>query len=373
MKGLFLIMEEKRFYGIPARVFGMKWSSRMTNLLWTLLAGFIGGFALQKMRVPGGMMLGSVLSVALLNINTSVVTMPSGFRFVAQCIAGAYIGMTVKRENFARMKDLIRPILTLLAGLFVTNALVGVLIYLISPMDLLTSFLCGIPGGISDTPLIAADLGADATKVTVLQFVRMISGIAMVPLLVKNREAEGAGKRKTLDLVEKRESPWGSGKLWLSLLLALLSGYLGKLLGIPAGTLLFAMLSIVVLKVLHLEVTFPIWFKRMAQLFSGAYIGSNFGYRDFVELKYFLLPALIIVSLNLLTCYLLGHFIAVRYGIPLSQAILSSSPAGASDMALIASDLGVSGSDVAMIQIARLIGAISIFPQIFYLLAQWAG
>jgi uncharacterized membrane protein AbrB (regulator of aidB expression) len=73
-----------------------------------------------------------------------------------------------------------------------------------------------------------------------------------------------------------------------------------------------------------------------------------------------LIPALILVGFNLLACYLLGHYISVKFAIPLSQAILSSSPAGASDMALIASDLGVSGSDVAMIQIARLIGAISI-------------
>lgn len=344
----------------------------MENLLITIAAAFLGGFLLQKLRVPGGMMLGSVLTVALLNINTSLVDIPPEFRFLAQCIAGAYIGMTVKRENFGRLKDLVRPILVLLGGLFATNVLVGILIYLVSPLDLLTSFLCGIPGGISDTPLIAADLGADATKVTVLQFVRLISGIGMIPLLVKREKGRGASQPSgRQDLIEKKEPPFGTPKLWISLAVAILGGLLGKNLGIPAGTLLFAMISILLLKMLHVEVTFPIWFKRLAQLFSGAYIGSHFGYQDFLELKFLLIPALILVGFNLLACYLLGHYISVKFAIPLSQAILSSSPAGASDMALIASDLGVSGSDVAMIQIARLIGAISIFPQIFYFVSQW--
>lgn len=344
----------------------------MGNLILTLITAFSGGYLLQKLRIPGGMMLGSVLAVALLNINTTMVSIPPEFRFAAQCITGAYIGMTVKKENFHRMKDLVRPIFVLLAGLLITNILVGILIYLVSPLDLLTSFMSGIPGGISDTPLIAADLGADATKVTVLQFVRLISGIGMIPLLVKREKNEKEPSEGGIqELIIKKESAIGSKKLWGSLLIAFLGGLSGKILGIPAGTLLFAMGAILLLKAFSIEVTFPIWFKRLAQLLSGAYIGSHFGYGDFLELKFLLLPAVILVTLNLLACYLIGHYISVKFGIPLSQAILSSSPAGASDMALIASDLGVSGSDVAMIQIVRLIGAISIFPQIFYLVSKW--
>jgi len=151
---------------------------------------------------------------------------------------------------------------------------------------------------------------------------------------------------------------------------AFLAGYLGDTLGVPAGTLIFAMVSIVLLKIFKMEVTFPLWFKRLAQLFSGAYIGSHFSYQDFADLKQLIVPAIIMVALNILTCYYIGHLLSRKYNLPLSQAILSSSPAGASDMALIASDLGVSGSDVAMIQIARLIGAVTIFPQIFYLISK---
>jgi len=73
---------------------------KMGYLALTVFFAFIGGLVLHKLRIPGGMMLGSVLTVAILNINTDFINIPSEFRFVAQCIAGAYIGMSVKRENF---------------------------------------------------------------------------------------------------------------------------------------------------------------------------------------------------------------------------------------------------------------------------------
>lgn len=343
----------------------------MQNLLLTLGLAFLGGLFLHRKRVPGGMMLGSVAVVALLNINTNLVEIPGSFRFTAQCIAGAYIGMTVKKKALGKLKSFIRPTLTLLMGLFLTNLLVGILIHLVSPLDLLTSFLSAIPGGISDTPLIAADLGADATKVTVLQFVRLISGLAMVPMMVRRSKVEAPPVEEAAGLVEPRASGRKVNmNLLLTMMVAVLFSFLGKYSGVPAGTLLFAMFGVVLLKLFSVEVTFPSWFKRLAQLFSGAYIGSHFGYADVMELKYLLLPALIIVVFNVSACFIMGNILHRRYEMPLSQGILSSSPAGASNMALMASDIGVSGSDVAMIQIFRLLGAVTIFPQLFLLITR---
>lgn len=343
------------------------------ELLFTLFIAFIGGFILQKLNVPGGMMLGAVITVAALNIGTSVVDIPSGFRFTAQCIAGAYIGTTVKKENFKKIKNLLKPTILLLTALFITNLLTGFLIYLVSPLDLLTSFFSAIPGGISDTPLIAADMGADATKVTVMQFVRLTSGIALVPILVKRNDNEPSSESINKEKRENKDQKNLRKNVFIALVVAFISGYLGNLSGIPAGTLLFALLSIIGLKIFYFEMTFPIWFKRMAQMFSGAYIGSRFGLQDVQELRYLLIPALIMIIINILACYMIGQLLHRIYQFPLSQAILSSSPAGASDMALIASDIGVSGSDVAVIQIFRLLGAVTIFPQLINLLVKLIG
>lgn len=48
----------------------------MFNLGLPILCGFLGGLALHRLKVPGGMMLGSVIAVAFLNIQTTHVFMP---------------------------------------------------------------------------------------------------------------------------------------------------------------------------------------------------------------------------------------------------------------------------------------------------------
>lgn len=345
----------------------------MFNLGLTILCGFLGGLALHRLKVPGGMMLGSVIAVAFLNIQTSHVFMPGAFRTLAQIIAGAYIGMTVNKKDVRRIKVLLKPTIFLLTSLFLTNLVIGYLMYLVSPMDLLTALLAAVPGGISDTPLIAADMGADVGKVTVLQFMRLISGIGLIPVIVKlidARDVKSEGRLISSDMKISEKPPAVTKSLLLALSVALVSGLAGSALGIPAGALLLSMVSVVGLKMIPLDVTMPIWFKRIAQLFSGAYIGSRFGMSDVLELRYLVFPAIILVVGNILACFVIGYLIHSRFRMSLQQAMLSSSPAGASDMALIASDLGIAGADVAIIQVLRLVGAVSIFPQLIYLLVK---
>lgn len=247
--------------------------------------------------------------------------------------------MTVNKRDVGRIKVLLKPTLFLLTSLFLTNLVIGYLMYLVSPMDLLTALLAAVPGGISDTPLIAADMGADVGKVTVLQFMRLISGIGLIPVIVKLIDARDVKSEERLissDMKISEKPPAVTKSLLLALSVALVSGLVGSALGIPAG----------------------------------AYIGSRFGMSDVLELRYLVVPAIILVVGNILACFVIGYFIHSRFRMSLQQAMLSSSPAGASDMALIASDLGIAGADVAIIQVLRLVGAVSIFPQLIYILVK---
>ena len=48
------------------------------------------------------------------------------------------------------------------------------------------------------------------------------------------------------------------------------------------------------------------------------------------------------------------------------EAMLACSPAGATDMALISGDMGVTSPDLNVLQIVRMVSAITIFPQIIH-------
>ena len=62
------------------------------------------------------------------------------------------------------------------------------------------------------------------------------------------------------------------------------------------------------------------------------------------------------------------------FHVQLREAMLTMSPAGASEMALIAADFGLENStNLVVLQICRLVGVLVIFPQIFQVIVLILG
>ena len=343
----------------------------MLNLLLTFLVGLAGGTLLFKLKVPGGMMVGAIIAVAALSIGTSMATMPSEAKLVAQSLAGAFIACGVDADDIKGLPRLWKPLVMVILSLLAVNLLLGFLISLCSPLDLLTALLATMPGGMSDAPIIAADMGADASKVAILQFVRMSSGIGLFPLLIlwvtKNQPEpsdDGMAEEKKAQKSEKTTPVF-----LLTLLVAFAFGILGKALGVPAGTLLFSMVGVMGMKLLGGKAYLPMWCKRLAQVLSGAYIGCGVTRQDVLELRYLVVPALLILAVYFLNSLLTGYLIHRTFGYSRKAAMLMVTPAGAGDMALISADLGVTDKAVVELQIVRLMIVIAAFPQIIALLA----
>lgn len=322
---------------------------------------------LLRLKVPGGMMVGAILAVTILSITTDLACMPVQAKVTAQCLAGAFIACSIGREDLKSIPRLWKPLLVLLASLLAVNLLMGLLIWRISPLDPLTAMLSCVPGGMSDTPIIAADMGADAGKVAILQFVRMSAGIGVFPSLILLITKDPPGPAASPEGPVKPASAakqHGAAAFFLTLAAAFLCGIAGKLSGIPAGTLVFSMFGVIALKLLAGKAWLPMWCKRLAQVLSGAYIGCGISRRDLLELRYLLLPAVLILAGYFLNSLLTGQLLHRLFGYSRKTAMLIATPAGASDMALISADLGVTDKTVIELQIIRMVVVISVFPQI---------
>lgn len=338
------------------------------NLVITFLFALAGGAALLKIKVPGGMMVGAILAVTILSITTDLAVMPVQAKVTAQCLAGAFIACSVSKEDLKNLPKLRKPLLVLLTSLLAVNLLTGLLIWRFSPLDPLTAMLSSVPGGMSDTPIIAADMGADAGKVAILQFVRMSAGIGVFPSLILLITKDPPGPAVSPEGSEKPASADGqhsrNAAFLVTLAAALLCGIAGKLSSIPAGTLVFSMFGVIALKFLWGRAYLPMWAKRLAQVLSGAYIGCGISRRDLLELRYLLLPAVLILVGYFLNSLLTGQLLHMLFGYSRKTAMLIATPAGASDMALISADLGVTDKTVIELQIIRMVVVISVFPQI---------
>lgn len=337
------------------------------EFLLTIIIGAAMGYLFLKGKIPGGMMVGALVGAVALNITTGMAYMPYAGRLAAQITAGAFIGASIKRSDVQRMPKLVKPACILVGGMFVLNMVMGVVIHYTSGLDWMTSFFCAVPGGMSDTPIIAAEMGANGAAVALMQFSRLVCGIGVFPsvILFMTRGEEQQEQAAQVKQAKKKGTPL---QVCMTVAVAGVCGVLGKMSGIPVGALLFAMIGTVIFKLTTDKAVIPLWLKRVAQVLSGTYIGCSIGLQELLDLRFLLLPAVLLVTGYLINCIIISSLLHKYCGLTRRVAMLAATPAGANDMALISGDMGISAPDLNVLQIIRMITVVSVFPQIIHLI-----
>ncbi|MEG3041767.1 MAG: AbrB family transcriptional regulator [Clostridium sp.] len=377
----------------------------------TMLVALIGGMIFKKNKFPAGLMVGAMLCVGGLNVITGNVYVPSSTRFFVQVIAGSFIGMTMDKDKFKQLKTVMKPAIVMIIGLIIINITLGVFVYFSTDMNLVSSLFSTVPGGMTDVSIISQEMGADTARTAIFQLARLIFVVTFFPLIIKAinkklngdntleslRETKPAGNideelsiandvcgdanepdvKNELISSEFLHSSTNTNKIiseiskdnhWkeliLTLLVALISGKVGKVLGVPAGAMLFSLIGITTMKVFTNKGYISPILKQGAQIFAGAYIGSSITLDVILGLRFVILPIIFLMISYTVLCMTLGYLISKWFKIDLITALFACTPAGASDMALIATDIGAVGSKVALFQVIRLISVIALFPGI---------
>ena len=334
----------------------------LIQILLTLACALAVGRLLDRLHVPGGMMVGAVIGACVLGVFTGQAAMPAPAKTIAQIIAGAFIGSGIKREDLAEMKTIAKPAAILIPCLLAVNIAAGLLIYSTGKMDLLTALMCCVPGGISDIPMIAADMGADASIVVTMQFIRLVLGIGVFPIFIKVITG-GNGKEATI--AAKKKKTYQAGNVVLTFAVAAVCGLIGKVSPVPSGTMGFATLgSIIFACAFPQRAQMPKILRKLAQMLSGAYVGASIGAQQVKVLMTMGTPVLIIVCAYTLACFGIGWVLYKTGCFTRAEGMLAATPAGASDMALISADIGVQNAKLIVLQVMRLIVVVLFFPSI---------
>lgn len=334
------------------------------QLLLTILCALAVGYLLDRIHLPGGMMIGAVIGSCLLGVFTGQSHMPAPAKTVAQIIAGAFIGSGITREDVREMRTVVKPALILIPCLLLINITSGLLIYHVSELDLMTALMCCVPGGISDIPMIAADMGADPSVVVTFQFIRLVLGIGCFPLMIRFVTKEDNGE-KTAAAGKKKKKEFKAQYVALTFAVAAICGLIGKASPMPSGTMGFATMgSIVFACAFPGKAQMPRILRKCAQLLSGAYVGASIGVQQLYLLTTLGLPALILITGYTAGCFVIGYLMYRTGCFTRREGMLAATPAGASDMALISADLGVQNAKLIVLQVLRLIVVVLVFPSI---------
>lgn len=335
----------------------------LVRLALTVLCALAAGMLLDRLHLPGGMMVGAVVGSCLLGVWTQQSYMPSVAKTLAQIVAGAFIGAGITREDVREMKTVLRPALILIPCLLAINIVAGLLIYQTGTMDMMTALMCCVPGGISDIPMIAADLGADPSIVVTMQFIRLVLGIGVFPLLI--RAVTGGGGQAEAAVRKKGKKTYRISNVVLTFAVAAVCGVIGKLSPMPSGTMGFATLgSIVFACACPGRAQMPRILRKGAQLLSGAYVGASIGAQQLRTLTQLGVPVVILVTAYLIVCFGVGTLLWKTGCFDRTEGLLAATPAGASDMALISADLGVNSAKLCVLQVLRLITVVLVFPSV---------
>lgn len=349
----------------------------MSWLIPTLVIGTLGGLLLQKLKVPAGAMVGAMVATAIFSITTGQAVMADGGRVVTQVIAGACIGASIQYQDVLALRRIIAPAFVMIALMIGLDLIMGYILYRATSLDLPTALMAAAPGGLMDISLMAADVGADPSRVAILQLLRLTSVLSFFPVMLKKigdrLDQRHRDSHQPIEVTPREReiltNQWYLSRrtrenVLLTLAVASAAGLLGNALGIPAGALTLAMIGTAAFNILTGRGYLPDGLRRVTQILAGILIGVRMSWTDVIALGQVIVPALVmiigLITINLIVGWLL-HRIS---GLSLITALIASVPGGASDIALIARDLGGDPSKVAVLQLFRYVFVVAVYPLI---------
>lgn len=354
------------------------------KMIFTVVVGFIGFMIAKKLKAPAPAMIGSMIAVGITNIIFDYAYLPVTIKSFTQVITGAFIGVQVKKHDLLQLKSVYKPALLLIIILTFNTFLIGSIMHFIFKIDYTTALLSCVAGGITDLSLISMDMNADTSTVALLQLVRLVTTLTCFPIMIEYmcRNIDERAENKTV-IVEKIENGLNrllnkickssNAKVACTLIIAGIFGYIGYVLKFPSGVLVMAMFSVAFLNCFTDITYIPLNLKFYAQIFAGALVGCNITRSALSGFVNLFIPALLLVLGYFLVNIIYAKICSKFNLLDFKSACFSACPAGVSDMALIAADLGADLKTTAVIHVVRLIYAVGIMPTIITIFINLIG
>jgi len=175
----------------PAPEITGKNAAQKTGLRKTLLILFrslvfaaAAGLLFQSIGITAGALIGGMVGAAASGLIFEKSVFPQRAKLGLQIFAGAFIGIRMDRESLVQIPELIVPILIMTIGVLVFVFLVSYAMHKLTGLPLATCMLASTPGGIQEMALLADDLGADTTKVSIMQTARLMCVISFFPTMI---------------------------------------------------------------------------------------------------------------------------------------------------------------------------------------------
>jgi membrane AbrB-like protein len=339
---------------------------RLLDAAAVIASGVVAGLLLDLLHVPSAALFGGLLAGLVRALGfPGRLEVPRIAMTAAQAVIGVTIGALVRLSTLGAVGEHWLPVLLVTVGTLVLSLAAGQLLRLQRDISPVTGAFSMIAGGASGITAMARDLGADQRMVAVLQYLRVLLIVVLMPVAATAVYGGSSGGGSPV----AADAPgWAAGLLF-TVVCAGVGAVFGLLARIPVGALLGPMLVAAVVDLTGLshgaQVPGPV--ENAAFLVIGLQVGVTFTRQSLRTVGRALPLALAIIAGLVLGCAGLGALLAPAAGVGRLDAYLATTPGGLYAVLATATDSGADATFVLAVQVLRLFVMLLSAP----LLARW--
>ncbi|MBN3943610.1 MAG: AbrB family transcriptional regulator [Nostoc sp.] len=320
---------------------------RIAKTAALLFAASVAGFLLDWLNAPLGWLLGPlVVGIVYAMSQKSPQPMSPAFSIIGQAVLGISVATEFSWDSVTIMSTYAIPLLICIAITSSASILNGYLLSRLGGLDWSTALLASIPCIIPSLITLSEEVGADAIAVAILQYLRSILIIVVVPLAV-GLFVPGVYLDSHLTAIATLPAT-SSMPIQMSLNLLIivacvgLGVWLGSQIHFPASTF-FAPLFVGLLAcwTLPYNIQVPDIIFDSALLFIGFATGLQLNLQGIRRLVKAVLIEVVLALLLIVICSVVGYEFHLVTNIDTITAILGSMPTGT--QAMVASTVHFGG------------------------------
>jgi len=343
--------------------------------LWLALiaTSLLSGFFLKTEGFPAAFLVGSMVCGIAFSLMGTGLALPRMLFFCAQSLIGCTVAQSITAAILITIFEDWALMLFVVGSSVLAGGLVGWTLVKCHVLPGTTAAWGSTPGGASAMVAMAEAYGADARLVALMQYLRVL--VVVLTASMVSHFILGAGPAvpaptatPVFGFAFDNLQP-----VLATLAVAVVGGFLGQWLQIPAGAMLVPM---ILGSALHssglIELHPPFWMQAGASVLLGWYVGLGFT-RSLLVSAFRVLPMLLLSSALLIgLCALLAWLLVSYSHIDPLTAFLSTSPGGVDSVILIAMGSQADVPFVVAVQTLRVFMVILVGPSIARLICRYA-
>ncbi|MDP3047709.1 MAG: AbrB family transcriptional regulator [Chloroflexota bacterium] len=352
----------------------------------------VGWLAAERIRVPAAAFLGPLMFVgasAILGLPQP--DFPSWAVMGFQVVFGAFLGCQADRDSVKRVAAMGRPVAVATVWVILSAFVIAFILARMTTVDVTSSFLSAIPGGVAEMSAMSISMKANTAIVATLQSLRVMATMAIIPMVSKKlalpatagaaiggalsdplpvrppaAPAEDVYLREELS---KKQPAGGNSEVvgWLACLgVGLVGAAIFVYLRVPAGAIVGSMAAVVLCRVSGLGLVKPPPLLRLVALLGmGSYVGTGFSDQTLIQLREIAPAAVVVTVATVASGVALARVLRDWVGLDPATALLACAPAGVTQMAVVADEIGADVLVVTLFQLTRLMVCVFVLPVLF--------